>query len=434
MNDEVSYIGFRDGIGGGFKVVQDLFGITQKDRANHLYLVGKTGTGKSTLQKNLIIQDIQAGRGVCLLDPHGDQAEELLDYIPRARAQSDVIYFDPADLEYPMGLNFFPSVPPDERHRIANHILSVFVHIWNLSDEGTPRLINLLYIAIASVLEHPGSTLLSVYRLLVDDVYREQIVAGLSDPVLVEFWRSSFPRDPRRREEVIGSTLTRVERLVSSPVLRNTIGQVSKTIDFGKAMNEGKIIICNLSKGRLGEEASGLLGSIILIQLYLASLERAHVPESERSPFYLYVDEFQNFGTSVFADILSESRKYRLSLTLAHQFTSQLSQEVREAIIGNVGSIISFRVGHSDAELLAHEFSQLGHELSPHALSDLDAHEVRALIQDGGAAAQPFLAKTMPPLETGWQGEREFVVSRSRRNYARPRVQVEQGIKHRLTR
>lgn len=424
MKNSLSAIGFRDGIGDGFQVVPVLFGIAQNDRHQHVYCLGKTGTGKSTLLRNLLVQDILAGRGVALLDPHGDLAEELLDYIPRHRT-NDVLYFDPADTAWPVGFNPFRQATGRARYLTAEHILSVFVHIWGLSNESTPRLINLLYNTIATLLESPGTSLLGVYRMLVDERYRERIVANLTDPQLVQYWQKEFPESKRDQSELIGSTLNKVGRLLSSPVVRNILGQSRTKLDFSYLMNRERIILCNLSKGRLGEEASNLLGSLLLIQFYIATMGRANT--EERPPFHLYVDEFQNFSTSVFADMLSESRKYGLTLTLAHQFMSQLSPEVRDAIIGNVGSIVTFRIGRTDAEMLAAEFSEACREIHPHAFTDLDRYEIRARLLENGAVASPFVGKTVPAIGD-CHGRRDTIIGESRRQFAERRKRVESRI------
>ena len=424
MQQSLSYIGIRDGIGDGFKIVPAHFGISQDDRRHHLYCVGKTGTGKSTLLRNLVIQDIAAGRGVALLDPHGDLAEELLDYIPRERT-NDVFYFDPADIAWPAGFNVVRHVPSHERYLIAEHILSVFVHIWGLSTESTPRLINLLYNAIATLLENPGTSLLGIYRMLVDDRYRERMVANVTDPHLVQYWEQEFPDSARERSELISSTLNKVGRLVASPVIRNIVGQSRTKLDFSYLMHKERIIICNLSKGRLGEEASNLLGSLLLIQFYIATMGRAQT--GARTPFHLFVDEFQNFSTSVFADMLSESRKYGLTLTLAHQFMSQLSPATRDAIVGNVGSMISFRVGRADAEILASEFSEAFQDLHPHAFTDLQQYEVRARLLNSGTPGSPFIAKTLAPVGK-FINRASSIVQESRRQFSQPRSRVEEQL------
>lgn len=421
---EFSYIGVRDGVGNDLKIVPELFGITQHDRRHHLYCIGKTGTGKTTLLHNLITQDIEAGRGVALLDPHGDLSRALLDFIPEHRV-NDVVYLNPADLARPIGLNFFAKVAPDRRALVTNHILSVFTHIWGLSNETAPRLLNLLRNTVASLLEVQGTSLLSVYRMLIDENYRDRIVKRVTDSHIRQYWESVFAAyDPHQRGIVIDSTLNKVGALLSSPVIRNTVGQVANRIDFGRLMDKKKILICNLSKGELGEQESSLIGSILSIQIYLHTMARASRPEEDRAPFNLFVDEFQNFGGSVFAEIVSESRKYGLVLTLAHQFMAQLELPVLEAVIGNVGSIISFRVGSNDAQVLAREFSEQGGLVSATAFSDLDSYEIRARLLENGSVQTQFRAKTVPPAGKRY-GLAESVIRHSRDHYGTPREIVE---------
>ena len=420
--DEVSVIGTRSGIGKGFVVKPELFGISQADRLHHIYILGKTGTGKSTLLRNLILQDIEAGRGVALLDPHGDLAEELLDHIPPWRTDH-VTYFNPADLAHPIGVNFLGAVPADERWRVVQDVLSVFMHIWELSEEKTPLLLNVLKYSLAALMERKDTTLLGLYRMLIDSDYRERITEGVADPQVRQYWKKEFAGyDKQERARVVGSTLNKVGLLLSSPPLRNSLGQIRNKVDFSFLMNHERILIANLSKGRLGEQESKLFGSILLIKIYLAALERARIPEHERQPFHLFADEFQNFGTSIAVDILSESRKYALPTMIGHQFTRQLTPEMRDAIFGNVGSIIAFRVGQQDAEGLAKEFG-----LRPDAFTDLARHEIRVRLQQEGEVGSPFLAKTLPPLATTY-GRKPIVVRRSRRHFGRPQEKVEGNI------
>ena len=265
--DEWLLIGERDGIGADLKVERQLFGITMKDRERHLYCIGKTGTGKTSLLQSMIVQDIEAGRGVAFLDPHGDSASELLDRIPAHRV-NDVIYFSPADLDYPIGINFLSNVSADQRFLIVEHILSVFSHIWGLSEEYSPRLINLLRNIISALLEKQGTTLLGIYRMLIDENYRNSVLPAIDDAHTRMFWEEEFGEyDKRKREDISESTLNKIGALLSSPVIRNCIGQVKNRLDFRKITDDKKILICNLSKGEIGEQGSKLLGAMISIQL-----------------------------------------------------------------------------------------------------------------------------------------------------------------------
>lgn len=428
-------LGERDGLGAGLKVEREYFGITMKDRERHLYCLGKTGTGKSSLLYTMMRQDIEMGRGVAFIDPHGDESKKLLDVVPAHRV-NDVIYFSPADLDYPIGINFLSKVPPDQRFLIVEHILSVFSHIWGLSDEYSPRLLNLLRNIIAALLEKQGTTLLGIYRMLISEQYRELILNHIEDSHTRIFWEEEFGEyDKRKREDVSESTLNKIGTLLSSPVIRNCIGQVQNRLDFRKIIDENKILICNLSKGEVGEQGSKLLGAMVSIQIYLAAMSRASVPEKDRTPFYFYVDEFQNFGTAVFENILSESRKYKLNLTVAHQYTSQLDPQIRDAVFGNVGSIISFQSSSTDGETLAQEFSSEGRALSPHNFSDLQPYEVHCRLLSNGQLQAPFKGNTISPESFDRRyNYRTSIINHSRSRYAKPRREVEGNIDRWLSR
>jgi hypothetical protein len=427
--DEWLLIGERDGIGADLKVERELFGVTMKDRERHLYCIGKTGTGKTSLLQSMIVQDIEAGRGVAFLDPHGDSASELLNRIPPHRV-NDVIYFSPADLDYPIGINFLAKVPPDQRFLIVEHLLSVFSHIWGLNEEYSPRLLNLLRNVITALLEKQGTTLLGIYRMLIDERYRNSIVPAIDDVHTRLFWEGEFGEyDKRKREDISESTLNKIGILLSSPIIRNCIGQVQNRIDFKTIADEKKILICNLSKGEIGEQGSKLIGAMISIQLYLATMGRASIPEEERTPFYLYIDEFQNFGSAVFENILSESRKYNLNVTLAHQYTSQLDKRIRDAVFGNVGSIISFQSSSADGELLAKEFSREARPVQPHSFSDLQPFEVHSRILSNGLIKSSFIGTTLPPESFRRRYPyRQSIINHTRSRYAKPRGEVETSI------
>jgi type IV secretory pathway TraG/TraD family ATPase VirD4 len=328
----------------------------QRDRRQHLYVVGKSGVGKTTLLRNLILQDIEAGRGVGVIDPHGDLAEDLLDHIPRHRIE-DVAYFNPADAEFPVGFNILGKVPPDRRHLVASGIISAFKSTW--PDFWGPRLEYILYAAVAALLDCDDVSLLGVQRMLSDKRYRAWVVKQIKDPMVQSFWVNEFERyDKRFLNEAIAPIQNKVGQLLMSPQARNILGQVRSRMDARYMMDNGRIFIANMSKGRLGDDKTNLLGALLVSQFQLAAMARADTPEDERRDFYLYVDEFQSFASDAFISILSEARKYRLCLTLSHQYTDQLQPEIRNAVFGNVGSMVAFRVGHSDAKVLEQAFGE----------------------------------------------------------------------------
>ena len=430
MKKEDSIIGLRDGVGQGFKVVPVPFGIPQIDRANHVYTVGQTGTGKSTLLRNMLIQDIRAGRGLVLIDPHGDLAQELIDYVPKRRT-NEVVFINPMDVEHPIGINFFKHVPQNEMQRAlaVEQVVSVFKHVWDLDDVTTPRLLNLLRNTVAALMHAPNTSVLSIYHLLTDTKYRERILRRVTDMEVLKYWRNEFAKLPeRQRQETMASTLNKAFVINASPALRYTLGQTGSKLDFKKLMDNERIIICDLSKGRMGESSSNLLGAMILVQLYMAALARADDDRSLRSPCHVYVDEFQNFGSSsVFSDMLSESRKYGLRLTLAHQFMSQVDPTLQDAVLGNVGSIISFRVGSKDASILAREYAFAGREIQPSNFSDLATHEVVVRLQNKKERLMPFHARTLPPIQDR-SGQRDKIVNYNRMHFAKPLATVKKAI------
>ncbi len=416
--DDISYIGRRRGWG-----EEKLFGISSVDRRHHMYIIGKTGSGKTTLLRNLIVQDLEAGRGVGVLDPHGDLASELLDLIPPWRT-SHVAYFDPADREFPVGLNILRSVHPDSHHLVASGLVDAFKNIWR--EFWGPRLEYILYASAAALLEVGGATLLGVQRILTDVRYRRWVLRQVKDPAVLSFWLNEFEKyDKRFLREAIAPIQNKVGQLLMSPLARNILGQVSPRLDIDFFMDTKRIFIANLSKGRLGEDKSNLLGSLLATQFQLAAMGRAIVPEDEREDFHLYIDEFQNFTTESFAHMLSEARKYRLSLTLSHQYTAQLSERVRHAVFGNVGTLVSFRVGESDGRSLAREF---GGGFQPQNFVELGNHEVVVKLLEVGKYREPFIGTTLSPFEKAY-GRRNSILKKSRERYAMLRRDVEGKIK-----
>lgn len=417
MNDFV-ILGVRDIWG-----EEEPFALFGPDRRHHLYTIGKSGTGKTTMLRNMILQDIEAGRGVAVIDPHGDLSDELLDHIPRYRIE-DVAYFNPADGEYPVGFNLLSQVAEGRRHLVASGIVSVFRSIW--SDSWGPRLEYVLYAAVAAILECENVSLLSVQRMLSDKRYRLWVVKQVKDPIIRSFWSNEFERYEKRfLQEVIAPIQNKVGQLLMSPHLRNILGQVKSRIDARFMMDRGRVFIANLSKGKLGSDKANLLGALLVTQFQIAAMERSDLPEEERRDFYLYVDEFQSFATDSFAAILSEARKYRLCLTLSHQYLAQLKPMILDAVLGNVGSLVSFRVGHEDASQLEMAF---GNTYAARQFSGLSNREVCAKLLTDGQDIEPFVGRTIPPVNRNY-GYRERIIRRSREKHAIPRATIERRIR-----
>ena len=400
------------------------FGIKTDDRRRHMYLIGKTGMGKSTVLENMIIDDIRAGRGVAVVDPHGDLAEKIMQYIPADRVK-DVVYFNPADMEYPIAFNVVEQVEHHLQHLVASGLIGVFQKLW--ADSWGPRLEYILRNAILAILDFPGSTLLGVVRMLSDKSYRKRVVANIKDPVVKAFWEKEFASYADKfASEAVSPIQNKVGQFLSSSLMRNIVGQVKSSIDLRDIMDSGKILIMNLSKGRIGEDNSALLGAMMITKIQLAAMSRVDIPEKERRDFYLYIDEFQNFSTDSFANILSEARKYRLDLILAHQYIEQLTEKVKPAVFGNVGTMISFRVGAADAEELAKEFLPT---FTEEDLVNLPKYEMYLKLMIDGITSAPFSARGLPPLtDEERTGQEENTIRFSREKYATPRSVVEERI------
>ena len=318
MNDDQTIIiGEREGWGDVFP-----FGISPADHCHHMYIIGKTGSGKTTLLRNLLIQHIRLGHGVGLIDPHGDLAEELLHHIPPERSDH-LVYFNPGDLEFPIGLNLLADVEPDDRPLVASGIVGAFKNIWR--DSWGPRMEYIFYNAVAALLDCPNTTLLSVNRMLTDETHRAWVIRQIKDPFIRAFWAEEYAGyDPRFQREAIAPIQNKLGQFLLNPVVRNILGQVKTRVDIPFTMDTGRLFIANLSKGRLGHDKANLLGSLLSTQFQLAAMARSKLPESDRLPFYLYIDEFQNFSTDAFASMLAEARKYRLCLTISHQYIDRI--------------------------------------------------------------------------------------------------------------
>lgn len=400
------------------------FGIKRDDRRRHMYLIGKTGMGKSTILENMIVEDIRNGHGVAIVDPHGDLAEKVIEYVPTNRV-NDIIYFNPADMDFPIAFNIVEHVDPHYRHLVASGLIGVFQKLW--ADSWGPRLEYILRNAILAVLDYPGSTLLAVTRMLSDKAFRKKVIEKIENPVVKAFWVNEFAGyNDKFASEAVSPIQNKVGQFLSSSLIRNIIGQVKSTIDMRKIMDEGKVLIVNLSKGRIGEDNSSLLGAMMITKIQLAAMSRVDIPEDERRDFYLYVDEFQNFTSDSFANILSEARKYRLNLTLAHQYIEQLSESVKFAVFGNVGTLIAFRVGAADAEALEPEFTPT---FTLEDILNLPKYEMYMKLMIDGIASQPFSARGLPPLSKDEKtGNVEKVIAVSRERYAKNRAVVEDRI------
>jgi len=406
-----------------FRNEKKKFGIKLDDRRRHFYIIGKTGMGKSVLLKNMAIQDIQNGCGVCFVDPHGEVAEELLDFIPKNRVK-DVIYFNPADINYPLAFNVMESVDVEYRHLVASGLMGVFKKIW--PDVWSARMEYILNNSVLALLEYPDSTLLGINRLLADSDYRKKVIEKVTDPVVKAFWLQEFARYTQRYEvEATAAIQNKIGQFISAPLIRNIVGQIKTSFNIREAMDNEKILILNLSKGKIGEDASRLLGGLLITKLQLAAMSRVNIPEKKRKDFFLYVDEFQNFATESFVNVLSEARKYRLSLTLAHQYIAQMEEEVRDAVFGNVGTILSFRVGAEDAEYLEKEFIP---EITAQDLVNLPKYSVYLKLMVDGIAGRPFSAETLAPFEEPEISEKEKITETSREKYSTPRAAVEEQI------
>lgn len=400
------------------------FGIKPDDRRRHMYLIGKTGMGKSTAMENMIIQDIKNGHGLALVDPHGDLAEKILEFIPSNRI-NDIIYFNPADMNYPIAFNVMESINPEHKHLVASGLVGVFKKLW--ADSWGPRLEYLLRNSILALIDYPGSTLLGVTRIFVDKNYRKKVIATIQDPVVKAFWIEEFSKYGQQFQvEAVAPIQNKVGQFLSTALIRNVVGQVKSSFDLRDVMDNQKILIMNLSKGRIGEDSSALLGAMMITKIQLAAMSRIDTPEDDRKDFYLYVDEFQNFATESFASILSEARKYRLNLTIGHQYIEQLDETVRAAVFGNVGTIMCFRVGSADAESLETEFAPY---FSQEDLVNLTKYDVYLKLMIDGVASNPFSATTLPPFgKEDMTDNLEKVIKVSRERYAREKEIVEDKI------
>ena len=402
-----------------------IFGIRQTDRRQHMYVIGKSGTGKTTLLKNLALQDVMNGMGIAVVDPHGEFVEEIAASIPPERLD-DVVYVNPADADFPIGFNVLEVKDPQYKHLIAQDLMGIFKKIWE--NVWSARMEYIMANCVLALIDTPGSTLLGIPRILVDTEYRKMVVGNVRDPVVRSFWTQEYENyTDRLRSEAIVPIQNKVGQFLSTSLIRNIVGQSKSTIDTGEIMNSNKILLVNVSKGRIGEENAALLGALFITKIQLSAMERIRIPERDRQDFYLYVDEFQNFATESFASILSEARKYRLNLIVAHQYIGQLvtdtSTKVRDAIFGNVGTQIVFRVGAPDAEFLENEYAP---EFDIQDLVSLPNRNIYLKLMVNGVTSRPFSAQTLPPIHIDQTSEAiAKITQRTRELYTRPRAEVE---------
>ena len=405
------------------------FGIRPDDRRRHVYVIGKTGMGKTTILENMIFSDIHAGKGIAVIDPHGDLADSAISYVPKERS-NDVVLFDPADKDFPLSFNMLECNNPDQYAIVASGLMSVFEKLW--PDVWSERMKHILRNVLLALIEYQGSSMLGIMRMFADDAYREKVVAKVTDPLVKSFWEDEYAVwSEKYRTEAISAIQNKVGQLLTTPVMRNIVGQVKSTLDVRHAMDTGKIIIVNLSKGKLGEDISAFLGAMLVTKFQIDAMGRADIPEKDRKDFYLYVDEFQNFATESFATILSEARKYRLALTMANQYVAQLliddkNTSLRDAVFGNVGSIVSFQVGSDDAEEISLQFEEA---VSVKDILSLPKYHAYVRLMIDGVNSKPFSVSTLPP--PTWQqdeGRTDKIRSLSRERYTNDRKVVEDNI------
>lgn len=393
-----------------FKNRDTIFGIKDVDRRRHLWAIGKTGTGKSTLIANMAIDDLKKDRGIAIIDPHGDLCEVLLDYVPKHRI-NDVIYFNPADKDFPIVINPLEVTNKEEAELVVSGIVSIFNKIFGFS--WGPRLEYILRNSLMTLAEIEGSTLKDVPLLLTNRQFRSKIEAQMKDPTLKSYWIDEFDKMPEKlQQESISPILNKVGQFVTSPLVRSVIGQPKSSIKLDEVMNGGKILLANLSQGRLGEDNAALLGAMLITKLQLAAMHRVDMPEAERRDFYLYVDEFQNFATGSFIKIMSEARKYHLNIMLANQYMAQIPEEVTKAILGNAGTVATFALGAGDAEVLFKEFAEVFLQTD---LVNLSNYQIAIKMTIEGHTTRPFLAKTLPlPISSNQNRDKVIEMSRQR--------------------
>lgn len=408
--------------------------IAPVDRMRHTYIIGKTGTGKSELLKEMIKQDIQAGHGVCVIDPHGDLVEDTLRFIPPERAE-DVIVFDPSDAERPMGLNLLEVKTEDQKHFITGAIINLMYKLYDPQRTGIigPRFEHAVRNAMLTIMVEPGSTFIEIVRILTDPKYVQELLPKVSDPIVRRYWTDQIAQTSDfHKSEVLDYIVSKFGRFVTNKTMRNIIGQSKSAFDFRDIMDTGKILLVNLSKGKIGEENSSFLGLVLIPRILMSAMSRQEIPEDDRKDFYLYVDEFQNFATPDFAVILSEARKYHLGLTVANQFIGQMDDEVKNAVFGNVGSIISFRIGVTDASYVQREFQPIFGESDLINVERFHAY-MKTIVRN--EPVSPFsvdMTKDMSKLKKESNEKlAQAIIQLSRLKFGRPKELVEAEIQQR---
>ncbi|MEO5691038.1 MAG: type IV secretion system DNA-binding domain-containing protein, partial [Candidatus Saccharimonadales bacterium] len=411
-----------------FRGINHQFGLHRTDRSRHVYIIGQTGAGKSGLLELFALSDIYHNEGYAIIDPHGDFAVDNLRFIPQSRIK-DVVYFNPADTSFPLGFNPMEVLDPNLKNNTSSEIIGVLKRMFG--ESWGPRLEYILRYTILALLDHPDTTMLDITRMLTDKKFRKEVLESCEDTVVLNFWNVEFASwNDKFQAEAVAPVLNKVGAFTANPIIRNIIGQPKSTFNVRQMMDEGKILIVNLSKGLIGEDNAGILGAFIVTKIQLAAMSRSDIPNIEdRRPFYLYVDEFQNFATDSFATILSEARKYGLNLTVANQYISQMSDTVRDAVFGNVGSMISFRVSADDAPFLVKQF-----EPQFEATDLLQMHNRNFVINMviKGEKTPAFSATTLA-LPTPTTDYLEHIVANSRANYARDRAEVQEDIRARIS-
>ena len=393
-----------------YKNKETIFGIKNEDRTRHIWCIGKTGTGKSTLIANMAIDDLKKGRGLMVIDPHGDLVETLLDYIPASRI-NDTIYFNPVDKNYPISINPLEVTNKEEAELVVSGLMAIFTKVW--ANVWSARMEYILRNSFMTLAEVENSTLEDVLKLLSNQSYRNRVLAKVNDTTLTHFWKEEFDKMPERlQKEAISPIQNKVGQFVTSPMIRRIISKPKSSIKIDDIMNEGKILLVNLSQGKLGEDNSSLLGAMLITKIQVAAMHRVDIPQAQRRDFYLYVDEFQNFATDSFIKILSEARKYRLSLMLANQYMAQIPEDVQKAILGNAGTIITFTAGADDAQIIHKEFAEV---FSQNDLVNLTKYQIATKLMVDGHSSRPFLAHTLPlPASRNQNKNKVIRVSRER--------------------
>lgn len=422
--EEVSFIG-RTNYVAALEEKKFIFGIKRVDRRRHLYIVGKSGVGKTKLLELMIRQDVSYGHGMCLIDPHGDVIEAMLDYIPKERIE-DVCIIDPSDIDFPASFNPLANVDPMFKFQLTQGLIEVLQKQFGAN--WTPRLEHVFRFTCLALLDYPHATMRGMISMLTDRNYRQKVVEYITDDMVKRFFAIEFADWSEKFDtDAIIPLVNKLGQFLSDPLLRNIFGQKQNKIDISKLMNEKKLIFINLSKGRIGEENSSFFGSMFLTKIKQAGMERASIPESERTDFYLYVDEFQNVVTQTFENILSEARKYGLNLTIAHQYIGQIIPKVYQAVLGNVGSVISFRVGGEDAVKLKPEFAPL---FDVKDMINLAVTEFYIKMTIDGESYDPFSAETLKVLPPPHPSYRAEIIAASRRKYSIPKGDAQALIAH----